>query len=48
MSLRDTLGGHQDEAVLKEAKHGEHSALAAYEDAVAGVLLPPTREEIER
>lgn len=48
MSLRDTLGGHHDEAVLKEAEHGEHAALAAYEDALAGVLAPPTREEIER
>jgi uncharacterized protein (TIGR02284 family) len=48
MSLKDTLGGHHDEAVLKEAEHGEHSALAAYEDALAGVLAPPTREEIER
>ena len=48
MSLKDTLGGHHDEAVLKEVEHGEHSALAAYEDALAGVLAPPTREEIER
>ena len=48
MTLRDTLGGHHDETILKEAEHGERAALTAYEDALEGVLAPPTRETIER
>jgi uncharacterized protein (TIGR02284 family) len=48
MTLKDAVGGHDDGAVIREADRGERSALAAYEDALDGMLPPGTRDLIER
>lgn len=47
MSIRDTLSGHDDKAIVREAERGEDAALAAYKDAVEGMLPPATRDLIE-
>jgi len=48
MTLRDSVGTHSDATVIQEAERGEQSALAAYDDALASVLAPLTRDEVER
>ena len=48
MTLKDAVGGHDDGAMIREADRGERSALAAYEDALDGMLPPGTRDLIER
>lgn len=48
MTLKDAVGGHDDGAIIREADRGERSALAAYEDALDGMLPPGTRDLIER
>jgi uncharacterized protein (TIGR02284 family) len=48
MTLKDAVGGHDDGAIIREADRGERSALAAYEDALDGMLPPETRDLIER
>ncbi|HVG54342.1 MAG TPA: PA2169 family four-helix-bundle protein [Vicinamibacterales bacterium] len=47
MSLKDTLVPHEDAAIVKEAERGERAALAAFEEAIAGILPPESRELIE-
>ena len=54
MSLKAHVPGHPDHAIVAEAERGEHAALAAYDEALSG-MLPPTvtglieaqREEME-
>jgi len=48
MTLKDAVGGHDDAAIIREAERGERSALAAYEEALDGMLPPAAREVIER
>jgi uncharacterized protein (TIGR02284 family) len=48
MTLKDAVGGHDDAVIIREAERGERSALAAYEDALDGMLPPETRDLIER
>jgi uncharacterized protein (TIGR02284 family) len=48
MTLKDAVGGHDDASIVREAERGERSALAAYEDALDGMLPPGAREVIER
>ncbi|HLG56209.1 MAG TPA: PA2169 family four-helix-bundle protein [Vicinamibacterales bacterium] len=48
MTLKDAVGGHEDAAIIREADRGERSALAAYEEALDGMLPPAAREVIER
>ena len=38
MTLKDAVGAHDDAAIIREAERGERSALAAYEDALDGML----------
>ncbi len=40
MTLKDAVGAHDDAAIIREAERGERSALAAYEDALDGMLPP--------
>jgi uncharacterized protein (TIGR02284 family) len=47
MTLKDAVGGHDDAVIIREAERGERSALAAYEDALDGMLPPETRGLIE-
>jgi uncharacterized protein (TIGR02284 family) len=48
MAVKDVVTGHRDHAIVVEAERGEHAALAAYEDAVNGMLSPTVRDVIER
>jgi uncharacterized protein (TIGR02284 family) len=48
MTIKDTLGGHEDPAIIHEAERGERAALGAYEEALDGMLPPTTRDMIER
>jgi uncharacterized protein (TIGR02284 family) len=48
MTIKDTLTGHDPKAILREAERGEEAALAAYKDALEGMLPPATRDMIER
>ena len=48
MTIRDTLSGHEDATVIAEAERGERSALAAYDDALNGIVPPTARDLIER
>jgi len=47
MSIRDSLPHHDDAAIIKEAERGERAALAAFADAINGLLPPESRELIE-
>jgi len=48
MTVKDTLTGHDANAIIREAERGEDAALAAYKEALARMLPPATREVIER
>jgi uncharacterized protein (TIGR02284 family) len=48
MTIKDTLTGHDAKAILREAERGEEAALAAYKDALEGMLTPAARDMIER
>jgi uncharacterized protein (TIGR02284 family) len=48
MTIKDTLTGHDPKAILREAERGEEAALAAYKDALEGMLPPEARDLIER
>jgi uncharacterized protein (TIGR02284 family) len=48
MTIKDTLTGHDDKAIIGEAERGEGAAVAAYRDAVEGMLPPTVRDLIER
>jgi uncharacterized protein (TIGR02284 family) len=48
MSMRDALEGSHDDGILAEAVRGEHAAVAAYKDALNGMLPPTTRDVIEQ
>ena len=48
MSVKDTLSPHDDVAVVKEAERGERVALAAFQEAVEGLLPPQSRDLIEQ
>lgn len=48
MTLKDALSGHDERAIIREAARGEEVALAAYKDALDGVLPPSTHDLIER
>jgi uncharacterized protein (TIGR02284 family) len=48
MTVKDTLTGHDAKAIIREAERGEDAALAAYEEALARMLPPATRDVIER
>jgi uncharacterized protein (TIGR02284 family) len=48
MTLKDAVGPHEDAAIIREADRGERNALAAYEDALDGMVPPETRDLIER
>lgn len=47
MSLKDALGPHEDAVIVREAERGERAALGAFEDAIAGILPPESRDLIE-
>lgn len=47
MSIKDSLSHHDDAAIIKEAERGERAALAAFQDAIDGMLPPESRELIE-
>jgi uncharacterized protein (TIGR02284 family) len=48
MTVRDAVGGHEDAAIVREAERGERAALAAYDEAINGMLPPTARDVIER
>jgi uncharacterized protein (TIGR02284 family) len=48
MTIKDTMGVHDDATIIREAERGERTALAAYEDALNGMLPPTARDVIER
>jgi uncharacterized protein (TIGR02284 family) len=48
MTLRDAVAGGDDAGIIREAERGERTALAAYEDALGGILPPTARDLIER
>jgi uncharacterized protein (TIGR02284 family) len=47
MTIKDAIGTHDDAVIIREAERGERMALAAFEDALDGVLHPTTRAVIE-
>jgi uncharacterized protein (TIGR02284 family) len=48
MTIKDTIGAHEDAVIIREAERGERIALAAYEDALDGMLPPSARDLVER
>lgn len=48
MGIRDAIAGHDEKAIIREVERGESAALAAYQDAVNGMLPPNARDVIER
>jgi uncharacterized protein (TIGR02284 family) len=48
MTIKDTVGAHEDAATIRETERGERMALAAYEDALDGMLPPTARDMVER
>jgi uncharacterized protein (TIGR02284 family) len=48
MTLKDAWAGHDDQAIIREAVRGEDAAIAAYTDALNGMLPPSARDVIER
>ena len=47
MTVKDALGTHDDVAIVREAARGERAAIAAYRDALGGMLPPISRDLIE-
>ena len=47
MTIKDMVSGHEDGAVVREAERGERMALAAYEEALDGMLPPTVRDLVE-
>ncbi len=48
MTIKDAVGGHDDAAIVREAERGERIALAAYEDALDGIVPPTARDLLEQ
>ena len=48
ITIKDTLGAHEDAVIIREVERGERLALAAYEDALDGMLPPTARDVVER
>jgi uncharacterized protein (TIGR02284 family) len=48
MTLKDSMGSHEDAVIIREAERGERIALGAYEEALDGMLPPTTRDVVER
>jgi len=48
MDVRDNWSGHDDRAILAEARRGNSMTLAAFKDALAGVLPASVRDMVER
>jgi uncharacterized protein (TIGR02284 family) len=48
MTLKTALGRSSDRAMITEAEHSEAVALGAYENALADMLPPTTRDLVER
>lgn len=48
MTIKDALGGHDDAAIVREAERGERIALAAYEEALDGIVPPTVRDLLEQ
>lgn len=46
MTLKDAVQ-HDEAVIIREAERGERATLAAYEDALGGMLPPASRETIE-
>ena len=47
MTVKETLAPHDDGGMIKEAERGERAALAAYKEAIEGMLPPESRDLIE-
>ena len=48
ITIKDTLTGHDEGAIIGEAERGEGTAVAVYKDAVEGMLPPTVRELVQR
>jgi uncharacterized protein (TIGR02284 family) len=48
MMVRDVMTGHDERALLAEARRGEAAAAAVYADAVTSILPPDARSVVER
>jgi uncharacterized protein (TIGR02284 family) len=48
MTISDALTSDNDEVIIREVDRGETAALAAYRDALDGMLPPDTRDLIEQ
>lgn len=48
MDVRDNWSGHDDRAILAEARRGDSMTVAAFKDALAGVLPASVRDMVER
>ena len=48
MDVRSAVSGHDDGAIVTETLRGDRVTISAYKDALQGVLLPETRELIEK
>jgi uncharacterized protein (TIGR02284 family) len=48
MDVRDNWSGHDDRAILTEVRRGDSMTVAAFKDALAGVLPASVREMVER
>ena len=48
VSVKGTLGGYSDQAMLDECERGEDAALARYRKALKQNLPPETKAEVER
>jgi uncharacterized protein (TIGR02284 family) len=48
ITVKDALTGHDEKAIIGEAERGEGTAVAAYKNAIEGMLPPTVRELVER
>ena len=48
MDVRDNWSGHDDRAILTEVRRGDSMTVAAFKDALDGVLPASVREMVER
>jgi uncharacterized protein (TIGR02284 family) len=48
ITIKDTLTGHDERAIIGEAERGEGAAVAVYKDAIDGMLPPTVRELVQR
>ena len=45
--MRDSISGHDDQSMVKEAERGEDASLGVYKEAIESMLPPSVRDLVQ-